>query len=282
VTNESSRTVSSTSTPPTAEPAVRPNTGVNIASMRAGSQLSDERSDTSSIPAFGKRNSEIRDPKGYPLQINATVGVPRSYFTRLMQEAKPAAADGADANATAPAADGAATPDEFDAFVQKETDKIKAYITPLIDTQAIEGAVAGTVTVSMVPDFALPVEPQIEVKQASTSILSAGMNGDMVKTVGLGGLALVAMAMMFLMVRRASTRPALPTASELVGIPPALAAADSDLVGEADEASPALEGVELTDDAMRRQQMLDQIQQMISNTPEDAAGLMRKWIKSEA
>jgi hypothetical protein len=43
------------------------------------------------------------------------------------------------------------------------------------------------------------------------------------------------------MVRKASVREELPTASELVGIPRPLPAAESDLVGEADEASPALE-----------------------------------------
>jgi flagellar biosynthesis/type III secretory pathway M-ring protein FliF/YscJ len=33
---------------------------------------------------------------------------------------------------------------------------------------------------------------------------------------------------------------------------------------------------------MRRQQMLEQITSMIHGTPEEAAGLLRKWIKSEA
>jgi flagellar biosynthesis/type III secretory pathway M-ring protein FliF/YscJ len=100
--------------------------------------------------------------------------------------------------------------------------------------------------------------------------------------VSLGGLALVSLTMMFLMVRRASVREVLPTAQELIGIPPALAAMDGDLVGEADEASPALEGVELNDSAIRRQQMLDQIADMVNKTPDEAAGLLRRWIKSEA
>lgn len=293
VTNESSRTLSSTAPSPSGEPGVRPNTGVNIASARGGGQLSDERSDTSSVPAFGKRDSQIRDAKGYPLQINATIGVPRSYFTRLMQDSKSAVAGaaGAPANpAATPAANvtpapnsGAANPAEFDAFVQKETERIRASITPLIDTKANEGAVAGTVIVSMIPDFAMTAAvDEAKITPASTSIIGGGVSGDLVKTIGLGGLAALSLAMMFLMVRRASSKPTLPTAAELVGIPPALAGADTDLVGEADEASAALEGVELTDDAMRRQQMLEQITQMINGTPEEASGLLRKWIKSEA
>ena len=103
----------------------------------------------------------------------------------------------------------------------------------------------------------------------------------MVKTIGLGGLALVSIGMMFMMVRRAGTKPHLPSAQELVGVPPALASAELDVVGEADEASSALEGVELNDDTMRRQQMLEQITSMVGDSPEEAAGLLRRWIKSE-
>lgn len=285
VTNESSRTLNSSAPSPVAEPAVRPNTGVNIAMGRNGSQLSDERNDTSSVPAFGRKESQIRDPKGFPLQINATIGVPRSYFARLMQEMNPAtpadARNGSDASQ--PAEKNASfDPAELEAFVQKETERLRLYVTPLIDTQAIQGAAAGTVTVTMVPDFAMPISDEAQVTPASTSMIAGGMSGDLVKSVSLGGLALLSVAMMFLMVRRASTKPTLPTAQELVGVPPALAAADSDLVGEADESAPALEGVELTDDAMRRQQMLDQIRSMISETPEEASSLLRRWVKSEA
>jgi flagellar biosynthesis/type III secretory pathway M-ring protein FliF/YscJ len=283
VTNESSRTLNSTMATPNTEPAVRPNTGVNIAMGRNGSQMSDERNDTSSVPAFGRKESQIRDPKGYPLQINATIGVPRSYFVRLMQDMNSAATGPSDAGATQPDAKSAAIdPAELDAFVLKETDRLKLYVTPLIDTQAIAGAAAGTVTVSMVPDFAMPVIDEAHITNASSSMLASGVSGDLIKTVGLGGLALLSVAMMFLMVRRASSKPTLPTAQELVGVPPALAGGDSDLVGEADESAPALEGVELTDDAMRRQQMLDQIRSMISETPEEASNLLRRWVKSEA
>jgi flagellar biosynthesis/type III secretory pathway M-ring protein FliF/YscJ len=279
VTSESNRTLSSTSGSPAAEASVRPNTGLNIAAVRGGSQTSDERSDTASVPAFGKRDSQVRDPRGYPLKINATVGVPRSYFNRLAQLAAPAASDAAPDQSRA---DAAVDPAAFEALVQAETEKIREYLAPLIDTQAIQGAVAGTVTVNMIPDFAGPVGESAEITAASNSGMAGIANGDLVKTVSLGGLAAVSLAMMFMMVRRASSKPQLPSAAELVGVPPALAAADSDLVGEADESAPALEGVELTDDAMRRQQMLEQITSMIHGTPEEAAGLLRKWIKSEA
>src|SRR6185503_10650828 len=176
----------------------------------------------------------------------------------------------------------------LDTLVQTEVEKIKTYVKPLIDTNALEGAVAGTVAVSMIPDFGTVTfgNPGDGAVMAAGSAVAASGGGGfasegLVKYISLGALALVSLVMMMLMVRKASVREELPTASELVGIPPALAAAESDLVGEADEASPALEGLELNDDAIRRQQMLDQITEMVSNTPEEAANLLRRWMKSE-
>jgi len=101
-----------------------------------------------------------------------------------------------------------------------------------------------------------------------------------VKAVGLGALAMVSLLLMFMMVRRASREEEMPTAEELVGIPPALAQADSDLVGEAAESEPAMEGVEIAEGALRQQQMLEQINDLAQNSPGEAASLLRKWIKA--
>jgi flagellar M-ring protein FliF len=273
-----SSTSKTSTTPMAAGPAgVQPNVGTSITLPgRNAATTSDERSESRMIPVFGKDEQQIRDGKGYPLQINASIGVPRSYFVRLYQERE----DKPDAQ-----------PDiaTLDSISQMEIERIKSFVTPLIDTGAMKGAVAGTVMVRLIPDFAAIVGPGMGDSAGGGSGGGSGGSGGasllsdgMVKYVSLGGLALVSLTMMFLMVRRASVREMLPTAQELIGIPPALAAVDGDLVGEADEASPALEGVELNDSAIRRQQMLDQIADMVNNTPDEAAGLLRRWIKSEA
>jgi flagellar M-ring protein FliF len=275
-TMDSARSITSVTPTPAGAPGVQSNVGTSISLPgRNASQMTDERSESRTVPMFGKDERQIKDGKGYPLQINASIGVPRSYFVRLFQEreGKPDAQPDA------------AT---IDLLVQTETDKIKNHVTPLIDTGAMEGATAGTVSVSMIPDFAaalMPGNPATGPGSGAAGAESIGgslVSEGLVKYVGLGGLALLSLTMMFMMVRKASVREVLPTAQELVGIPPALAAADGDLVGEADEASPALEGVELNDDAIRRSQMLDQITDMITKTPDDAANLLRRWIKAEA
>ena len=106
-----------------------------------------------------------------------------------------------------------------------------------------------------------------------------GVNGGLVKFVGLGGMAIVSLAMMLMMVRRATAHEELPTAEELVGFPPALAGAEVDLVGEAEELTPALEGVEIGEEQIRKQEMLEQISSMVRETPDEAAHLLRKWIR---
>ena len=275
-TMDSSRSITSVTPSPAGAPGVQSNVGTSITLPgRNAAQMTDERRESRSIPVFGRDERQIKDGKGYPLQINASIGVPRSYFVRLFQEreAKPDAQPDA------------AT---LDMLVQTETDKIKNHVTPLIDTGAMEGATAGTVNVSMIPDFSMAAAPggaassPVNSTAGSDSIGGGFMSEGLVKYVSLGGLAILSLTMMFMMVRKASVREPLPTAQELVGIPPALAAADGDLVGEADEASPALEGVELNDDAIRRSQMLDQITDMITKTPDDAANLLRRWMKAEA
>jgi flagellar biosynthesis/type III secretory pathway M-ring protein FliF/YscJ len=40
-----------------------------------------------------------------------------------------------------------------------------------------------------------------------------------------------------------------------------------------------MEGVEIGEDDLRRQQMLKQINEMAVDTPADAANLLRKWIR---
>ncbi len=67
-----------------------------------------------------------------------------------------------------------------------------------------------------------------------------------------------------------------------MGTPPALQGTESDVVGEAQESAPALEGLEIEEDELRRQQMLDQINDMIAKDSDEAANLLRRWIKSNA
>ena len=231
--------------------------------------MTDERSEEATQSVFPRDARHVTDPKGYALKINATILVPRSYFLSKYRQ---------DQN------DSEAVPDDtaLQATVTGETQRIRTDVEPLIDTAAFEDAIPGTVVVSMIPDFgtiAGLVPPQAG--SSEESLGGGAVGGGLVKYAGLGGLALLSLTMMFLMVRKAGDRHSLPSAEELAGIPQPLESDEGVVVGEAEESAMVLEGVELTDEALRRQQMLDQINDLVKQHPGEAANLLGRWIRVE-
>ncbi|MCH7571376.1 MAG: hypothetical protein IH891_00520 [Planctomycetes bacterium] len=275
VTEESSRAFNSTRQSSVAEPGVRSNTGATITGGGAGGEsVSDERASTSTIPAFSKSTSRIVDPKGQILMINAAIGVPRSYIVNLYKALHPSDPD-TEPNET-----------EFNQIVLDETTAIREYIRPLIDTRAVAGAVTGTITVRMFHDMSITGAGGmggpggIGSGGEPTDLLARiGVSESVVKFIGLGGLAIISLAMMLLMVRRATMHEDLPSPEEMIGIPPTLTDSESDLIGEAGESLPALEGVEIDEKSIRRQEMLDQITSLVNDSPDEAAHLMQKWMQ---
>lgn len=256
---------------PASSPGVQPNTGRSIAGAQTGSQSTSESSDSITQPKFPATESLQDDPKGYPLKINAYVGIPRSYYINKYRQ---------------DIGDPQAEPDQttLDTIIINENARIQSDMTPLIDTGSFEDAEVGEVKVSMYPDFngAEASLGGIELAAPAGGLLTGALENGIVQNVGLGGLAVVSLAMMFLMVRKATIKQELPSPAEAAGVPPALKTDEAaQLVGEAEESAPVLEGVELDDDVLRIQQMLGQINDMVRDTPGDAAGLIRKWSRAE-
>jgi flagellar biosynthesis/type III secretory pathway M-ring protein FliF/YscJ len=260
------------------EPGAVPNTGLSIVSASGGgSQTSTERSDLryrSEIP--GTRETEI-DPTGYATKIDVSVAVPWNYFVRVWGLKNPAA-EGEEPKA----------PDEaaIAAVRDEELARIKRLIEPLSATDAYEGAKKGAVEVSWFYDFAeAPAQASVaaglgELVMGDGGGAGAGGLGGLVKPVGLGVLAIVSLFFMFNIARKASEREPLPSAEELAGVPPKLEGDDAEIVGEADEAAPALEGVELDDDSLRRARMLEQLNEMAGREPGELAGILRRWMRA--
>jgi flagellar biosynthesis/type III secretory pathway M-ring protein FliF/YscJ len=205
-----------------------------------------------------------------------SVAIPWSHFRRVWQLlAGPEA--------------GSAEPDETElARVRdEEIARIRRLLEPMTNTSSADGADAakpGTVEVSWFYDFDGGLDGGTSKAgvggSAIMEAISPAAGGSLVKNVALGGLALVALGMMLMMVRKAGERPALPSASELSGLPPTLDNEDADLVGEADESNPPLEGMELDDDSLRRQQMLGQLNEIVRSNPTETAALLKRWVKA--
>lgn len=262
-----------------AEPGVRPNTGVDITAsvLPPAATSNDNQSETTFDTRFGSKVERVLDPRGFATKMNAVVNVPRAYFVSIWQDQQRRQnPDDAEAGKKDP------TDTEMAPVVTAEIERITEDVRQVIDTSSSEGAVAGEVKVSMIP-----VAPALGLDSASAGMggflgLGGGSGGgvalpELVKTVALGGLAVVALGLVALTAVKSSKREKLPSAEELVGIPPALGG-DIGIVGEAEATESALAGIELTDDVMHSRKILEQVSSMIKDKPEVAATLVSRWI----
>jgi flagellar biosynthesis/type III secretory pathway M-ring protein FliF/YscJ len=257
------------------EPGPRSNTqeDVTVGASVAGSSK-ESTGDSQFQTEFGRETKTIVDPRGNPTKINAVVNIPRPYFVEIWRsrQGKPADAAAPDAPPPEPAEA------DLQPIIDSETARIKHEVELQIDTSASEETVKGEVQVSMIPvapgsGSGAAVEPASILGIPTGSIALDGA----VKNIALGGLAVVALGLVVLTALKSSKREPLPTAAELVGLPPTLDGG-SDLVGEAGEAESALTGIELTDEQMRTRKISEQVAAMVSEKPEDAARLIGRWI----
>jgi flagellar biosynthesis/type III secretory pathway M-ring protein FliF/YscJ len=282
--SESTQTSDTKGATPMREPGTVPNTGMQVMSTPSGAgQSSTERSDLrylSQIP--GTQETEI-DPTGYATKIDVGVAIPWSYFVKVWKLRNPAG-DGAEAK----------EPDEamISAVRDEEVARIKKLVEPLVATDAFEDAKKGVVEVSWFYDFREELPEPSMAANIGEIVLGGGgggvggggisiSGGGLIKPIGLGVLAIVSLFFMFNIAKKASMREQLPNAEELAGVPPMLESDGGDIIGEADEATPALEGMELDDDSLRRQQMLDQLNDLATRDPEELSGILRRWMRNQ-
>ncbi|MEO1128907.1 MAG: hypothetical protein AAFX05_04265 [Planctomycetota bacterium] len=259
------------------EPGARPNTGADIETgASVGSSFSENVTDTTFANRFGETVENVIEPGGYPTKINAVISIPRSYFAEIWKSREARKADGVD-----PEAD--PTDAQLASIVESETTRIRADVEKVIDTRdGRQNALIGEVSVSMIPVMAhLPVGSG---EGSAAGLLGLGgssgsmVMGDLVKTIALGGLAVLALGLVVMTAIKSNKNEPMPTAQELVGVPPSLE--HDEIVGEAEAAEPALAGIELTDDEMKRRKVLEQVAEMIQEHPEDAAKLVGRWVTS--
>ncbi len=259
-----------------AEPGLRSNAGadINQGSTETASGLTQEEADTQFETAIGTTVRDLVDPRGMPTFLAASVNVPEAYVAELLRLENPPAEGQQPEN---PTAEQIAT--RFDDIRRQ----IELVVKPHLKTRSAGSALAdGEVQVAMIPTKVLAsVGGGTTGGGGVLGLIGGGpgglAGGGLLDTALLGGLALVSLAMMVMMVRRSSKRVDLPTAEELVGVPPVLETAD-DLVGEAEEGESALAGIEVPEDEVERNKMLDQIAELIQAEPQKAANLLGRWM----
>ncbi len=256
------------------EPGVNPNTGLNIAASGgpAGEMHSSEERSTQFDPHVGVEAVRTFEAAGKPLRMNVAIGVPREFIASIWSTENPDAAD-------------PPTNADLDSIARVQLDEIRSIVANQIITTAQTGDPAVDVHVAMIPvpsSYVSGVGGEAAAGGAGGTagggLLAAVFAGGMLKNLALGSLAAVSLLLMFMMVRKASKPGELPTAEELVGIPPALLSDDDEMVGEADDASPTLAGLELNDDEVREAKLVEQVDQLVSDEPENVVALINRWI----
>jgi len=241
------------------EPGIRPNVGSTIdGGGSSGTELTENTSTEEFSNPLAARIANISKAGNMIRKINVSVVVPRSYYVRIFKAQNP--------EAEAP------TDEELQPIIDKEQAKIAKVVEPQI-VSSDEDMQPGQISVEMVYDQAY-LEP---VAAGVSSGLGAVVSSDMAQNGILAGLAVMSFGLMFYMVRRATRKEEMPSIEELAGVPPTLPT-DDDLIGEVEEMGNTLDGVELDEDELRARQIADQISDLVRANPEEAGGLLTKWV----
>jgi flagellar M-ring protein FliF len=258
-----------------APPGVRTNVGAEIFSSAAGGTRSEQRQeDIEYATAFGTERKEIESAGGTPTRLVATIAVPTSFVAGLIREESPAP----EGDAKPPVIDAKQIETRFD----RESARIKQSLEPHFKTRSEQGAdVQGEVIVMLVSGSTVAGGPGGSGggSMAALGTMWAGSGGVVDKALPVG-LAVVAVGMMLLLVRKAGRKVDMPSAEELVGLPPTLEA-KSDLVGEADESETALAGIEVGEDEIKVAKMRESVGEFIKQNPDAAGKLLNRWIAVE-
>jgi flagellar biosynthesis/type III secretory pathway M-ring protein FliF/YscJ len=271
-----------------AEPGLRSNAGADIARAGGnGSSLEESEEENEFDNHVGSRTESIIDPRGMPTRLAVSVNVPRGYVSALItkEKAEGQPKDAAPADATPP------TEDEITQRFEAEKSRIVTSLTPHVQTRDSKGAVtSGEVVVSMVSmDM-----PQLAGMDGGGLLGTIGigggssggggllnLGGGMIDTIVLGVLALVALFMMLSMVKKSAKSLELPTAEELVGVPPQVEL-KGEAIGEAAEGEMAMSGIEIDDGEMRMAKMLESVNEMVQQDPSSAANALNRWVQLDA
>lgn len=245
-----------------------PASGVDVATRET-----EEIENVVGVPGV---RTDISQRANHPVKVTAAI---------LLSEAEVKAA--IRANADGRLGDGETAVEVTAAELELEKTRIRTEIIsllePLVDNSSLREGGVGEVKVAIMPfasDSGLHTADTTSVVETFAGI-TEGDSGRALKNAGLVGLALASLAMMFMMVRRSSEPETMPTVEELAGVPPVLDDEAQEIVGEADEVTPALVGVELDDEELRRKQMLDQLNELIKKEPTEVATLLRRWMRTE-
>ncbi|MEX2213097.1 MAG: hypothetical protein WD768_03150 [Phycisphaeraceae bacterium] len=261
VKKERSKTSETTDARSGGEAGARSNTGADIvAGAKTGGSSKTEEIETEFDTLPLTQRERIKKIGQTQQEVNVTVNVPRTYFVGLFNHGKPADA-----------------PEPDDASLQQLVDlhlaEIKKQVEPLIRSEVAPGSV----TVHMIRDMSAVLAMQ---SGAANGAIGTFVSGPWMQPAVLGVLGLFSIGLVFHLMRKSSKVAAMPTAEELAGIPPRITTEEL-LIGEAGEHEQAMMGLELAEEEMHSRKVAQQIDELVSEHPQEAATLFKRWVRAE-
>ncbi|MGH7214590.1 MAG: flagellar M-ring protein FliF C-terminal domain-containing protein [Tepidisphaeraceae bacterium] len=264
-TETSSRTDETNSEPaPVGEPGALPNVSLDVGGGGGQTQTATvDENKTKFMVDHGVKEIETQTPAGSATVVGASVRVPRSFFVQIYRSANPAMTKEPDELLLAP-------------LIDAEMTKIKQHVmacTGLSNPDSVKA------------DPYFDVMPMMAVGEAALATAGGAggtpgtitaILGTHTKEIAIGLLAVVSLFMVSMMVRKGTPQVAIVAPPPLKETPQL--GANEEVAGEVGEIDPMLDGMELDEDAIKAQQMLDQVSTMVKENPDGAANLVKRWL----
>lgn len=239
--------------PPGGEPGTVPNTSVSIRPPAGGaSSFSQTVNEEETTPRFSESTTDAVYEGRVAVDVAASVSVPRSWLVSVWQAVNRQQAE----------------PDEatFTTFAETQFAQIREQVM----AGGIGAEAVGSVKVGWYFDVTAAA-PATAPVQAGVSefVFSYG------KPAAVGALALTALLMVLMFVRRRTPLPpTLETGNPLGGLL-------DQTIGAAEGEDGALPGIELDEETIRTQRVVEQVSTMVKGNPDSAASLVKRWMQKK-
>jgi flagellar biosynthesis/type III secretory pathway M-ring protein FliF/YscJ len=250
------------------EPGVQPNVGLSInpSGGSGGTTSNTEHDKTEYVNQIGYTNETVTTPSGQEQVVSAAVGLPRSHFVELYGQMNPSAKE----------------PDETTLrnWAQPEIQRVKHQVQSACGLKGDEN-----IFVDLYAD--VPDQPAVSLATSPAGSTTVALTGH-IKEIAIGALAMISLFMVSMMVRKNGPTPVSVAAgageaggsgSGLFGgreMP--VYAGDDEIAAVVGAGQTAMDGMELDDDALKSQQVVEQVTTMVKENPDAAASLVKRWM----
>lgn len=257
-----SETTESNATTPAAEPGVGSNNGANTPMVingggGAGGTSQTQQKEITSFENFPSESTKtINSPAGEAVVTGVSIRVPVSYFSNIVAAKYPSIKDPTDEGVLQP-------------LMDRELGIIRQQVMRCAGLEQESQVVVN-------PYMDARIEPAVIPTETTASSIQAVV-GTHFREIGVLALAAVSLFMVSTMVRKGGATAVIPTHKPEPQPAPTLNMV-GEVVGEVGGGNSLLDAVEMDDSAVKAQQMLDEVSDMVKEDPDAAATLVKRWL----